>query len=134
MHKPSSIPRKQIITTLGEILAEQTVLTTQMQLLRELFGPEATVLVEKLETPFGTYCTKIDPVHTITFRGVYGGKVVKRYISDQGQSMDSLCQSARRMRSGVEAEHPGVEFYVSRIEHSCNGDVSTWPNPETLAN
>lgn len=132
MHKPSSLPRKQVITTIGAVIARQSFVPDWMRELQLQYGDNAKVSAEHIDTAFGTYCKGMQAVHELTFRSVYGGDNYQIYPHDQGQSLEQLRKLAQVL-VGVVERLKGGEWYCSSIVHSNNGDFQVFPHPEDFA-
>lgn len=132
MRKPSStLPRKQVITTIGAVISQQNIVPDWMHKLQSFYGDNAKVGAEYIDAAFGTYCVGMEPVHELTFRNVYTGEKHLIHPADEGQSLDQLCKLASVLISVVEKQKGG-EWYCSSIVHSNNRDFRVFPHPEDL--
>lgn len=131
MHKPSSLPRKQVITTIGAVISQQTVVPDWMRKLQSFYGDKAKVRAEHIDAAFGTYCVGMEPVHELTFRNVYTGEKHLIHPADEGQSLDHL-RNLAEVLVGVVEKQKGGEWYCSSIVHSNNADFQVFPHPEDL--
>lgn len=132
MRKPSStLPRKQVITTIGAVISEQTVVPDWMRKLQSSYGDKCRVRAEYIDAAFGSYCVGMEAVHELIFRNVYTGERHLFHPADEGQSLDNLRTIAEVLVEVVEKQKGG-EWYCSSIVHSNNGDLWVFPHPEDL--
>jgi hypothetical protein len=133
MRKPSStLPRKQVITTIGAVISQQSIVPDWMRKLQSFYGDKAKVGAEYIDAAFGTYCVGMEVVHELVFRNVYTGEKHLVHPADEGQSLEHLRKLASVLVSVVEKQKGG-EWYCSSIVHSNNGDFQVFPHPEDFA-
>lgn len=133
MRKPSStLPRKQVITTIGAVISQQNIVPDWMRNLQSFYGDNCRVGAEYIDTAFGTYCVGMQAVHELVFRNVYTGEKHLYHTADEGQTLDQLRNLAEVLVDVVEKQKGG-EWYCSSIVHSNNGDFQVFPHPEDFA-
>jgi hypothetical protein len=127
MHKPSSFPRRQQITTIGAVISQQSIVPDWMRNIQVTYGDKACVSAEYIDTAFGTYCVGAEPMAEMVFRQVYGGeKKVVRVMDTDMRSLRTLAVTLRDITEDTE----GGEWYCSSIVRSNGTDFEVFPHPE----
>jgi hypothetical protein len=127
MHKPSSFPRNQVITTIGAVISQQNIVPDWMRKIQVAYGDKACVGAEYIDTAFGTYCVGAEPMAEIVLRQVYSGE--KKVLHVQDADMHYLRALAITLRDLTENSEGG-EWYCSSIVRSDRQDIDVYPHPE----